>query len=154
MKYLVKFNESKKDTLWELISDSDWDNRQFRFGNDMTLSSNESTKIRDSINKLKRNVDDYSINISVSSSTIDIDIYSKDGYGDTRLQLYTKKMPDNWFFVKEYYYSIEHSKTWRQISYIDVDGNSTYESYYKCDDIEGLAKLVNDRRRWLESESR
>jgi hypothetical protein len=94
----------------------------------------------------------WDFELSSSGNQIEITITNESGIGDKRFQLIINKSPDDWFWVKEYYYiwyqGVNHG-VWRQMTYRNVDNLLTYESYYKCDSIEGLLDLVKSRREFL-----
>ena len=158
MKYLKLF-ESFDDRLWLPVDEREFSQRQSTFGPDVPPSDNDKNAIRGFFHKnwaepplYKPKYVNWDFELSSSGNQIEISITNESGIGDKRFQLIINKSPDDWFWVKEYYYiwhqGVKYS-TWRQMTYPNLDNLLTYESYYKCDSMEGLLDLVKCRREFL-----
>lgn len=149
MKYLKLF-ESFDSELWSPVEEEEFSQRQSIFGQDVKPTDGDVNQIRKFFKGYKN--PNWDFGISYSGNQIEITITNESGIGDKRFQLIINKSPDDWFWVKEYYYiwhqGVKHSH-WRQMTYPNVDNLLTYESYYKCDSIEGLLDLVKSRREFL-----
>lgn len=168
MKYLKPFRllESKQEDLWELVSVDDWTHRDSKWGSDLPIDDSDKSRIRVLINSnwaeapdFKPKYVNWSFNLSTTGNKYQIEMVPDEGYSNKKFLLLIAKTSDEWFFVKEFFYKLMNSRsgepartsnTWRQQSYKDVNGNSVYESYYKCDSIEGLLKLIKDRYNHLD----
>jgi len=152
MKYLKSFNHlnesSESEILWETITMDDFLRREEVHGKDEGLSNNDVSQIRKAIG-----YDGYDYFIS-GSSILTIEIANYDSGDDNKKFVeYVKKSPDEWFYVKEFYYFWHKGKKFngfRQDSYRPQKGSvSVYESYIKCDSIEGLIQYIKSRREYL-----
>ncbi|MEN6290744.1 MAG: hypothetical protein ABFD07_01840 [Methanobacterium sp.] len=162
MKHLKAFGklfESNQD-LWEQISGSEWASRESKWGKDVPIDDKDKQAIRELVNSnwgtKKPEYVNWDFNLSFSGGRSEIEICSDEGYGESKILLYVIKTPDEWYLVKEYFYKWHKggkTSSWRQTNYRDLEGNSVYESYYKCDSIDGLLELIKARRAWLYTKS-
>jgi hypothetical protein len=152
MKYLKSFNHlnesSENEPLWETVTMNDYLRREEVHGKDEDFDDIDKDKIRKGI---RYGGHDYSM---CGFSSIEIDITNDDnGDGCKRFVEYVKKSPDEWFYVKEFYYFWhrgEKTSSWRQAAYRpQKDSESIYESYIKCDTLEGLIQYIKSRREYL-----
>lgn len=149
MNYLKLF-ELFDSELWSLVDEGEFSQRQSTFGPDVKPTDGDVNQIRKFFKGYKN--PNWDFGISYSGNQIEITITNESGIGDKRFQLIINKSPDEWFWVKEYFYRWhqgDRHSSWRQGSYRDIEGRNVYESYYKCDDIEGLLDLVKSRREFL-----
>jgi hypothetical protein len=152
MRYLKSFNHlnesSESETLWETITMDDYLNRQEIHGEDESFSDIDKDKIRNGIR-----YDGYDYSMS-GDLRLTVEIANHDsGIGTKKLIEYIIKSPDEWFYVKEYYFfwhKGERTRFWKQGAYRPQKGSgSVYESYIKCDSLEGLIQYIKSRREYL-----
>ena len=148
LKTSLSIKENVQEQLWEFISMSDYLNRKSTHGLDLSFTEVDKSQIRKSI----RN-DGYDYSMS-GIETLEIEITNWDeGDGQKKFVECVKKSPDDWFYVKEYYYfwhKGDKFSGWRQGSYRPLeDSESFWESYIKCDTIEGLIQFIKSRREYL-----
>lgn len=155
MRYLKTFESlSNQENLFELITQEEFLERQEKHGKDIPyVYQNESEKRR-LIEFLKseyqENILDYSLS---SGQTLELELSSKDA--NKKFIEIICQSPDEWFYVKEYFYvwyKGQRFSNWRQVSYKTFeDSESVYESYFKCDSLDGLFEFIKNRRKRIET---
>ena len=150
MKHLKLFRESfGNEPTWEIVSDLDYvRNKKTK----VDWYPNEIKQVRTTLNSI-----DDGLDFSMSSSSsvvgeVEITDYTK-GTGNLKFALLPYKTDDEWFYVKEYFYEyvkgVKYS-SWRQMPYRPIKGyEKEYETYYKCDQIEGFIKFLLDRHKYI-----
>ena len=168
---LREVNENNSQTdLFELITMNDYLNRQDSHGSDIPFNArgpeksrainrfgttapgiSEETKIR---NFLKKEYDDDGLDFSVSTG-VKLELTMGNHLGDKKFVQLISQSPDEWFYVKEYFYvwyKGERHSSWRQVSYRAFeDSENVYESYFKCDSLDGLFEFIKNRKKRLET---
>jgi len=180
MEYLktYKIFESTSNDLFELITMNEYLDRQDSHGIDIPFSArgpfetgainrfgtktpgiSEETKIR---NFLKKEWGDDIMEFSISTGaklTLEFEsnlcaLIGKKAVDKKFVQLISQS-PDEWFYVKEYFYiwyKGERNSSWRQVSYRTFeDSPNVYESYFKCDSLDGLFEFIRNRRKRIET---
>lgn len=137
------------EQLWEFITQNEFLNRESVHGKDLSFDINDKSKIRSGIKN-----DGYDYSVSISDKVIEIEITNYDkSDGNKKFILCILKSPDDWFYCKEYYYywyRSEKTSVWRQQPYNpEKESEKIYESYIKCDTIEGLIEYIKSRREYL-----
>lgn len=156
MKHLKAFGKlfESVESLWEPITGYDWAQRESIWGKDLSITAQDKWTIREFVNRFYDGEPNYDFTLSSSGDKVEIEISNDKGYGDSKLLLLVAKTQDEWFLVKEYFYKWHRggkTSLWRQVDYPDINGNKVYESYYKCDTIDGLIELLKARREWVNS---
>lgn len=172
MEYLktYKIFESTSNDLFELITMDEYLNRQDSHGMDIPFSArgpeksrainrfgtttpgiSEETKIR---NFLKKEWGEDILEFSITTGMkLELEIGSN--LGDKKFVQLISQSPDEWFYIKEYFYvwyKGERHSSWRQVSYRTFeDSSNVYESYFKCDSLDGLFELIKNRRKRIET---
>jgi hypothetical protein len=151
MRYLKSFNHlnesSESETLWETITKDDYLNRQEIHGEDESFSDIDKDKIRNGIR-----YDGYDYSMS-GDLRLTVEIANHDsGNGTKKLIEYIIKSPDEWFYVKEYYFfGIKEKEPvfGKKFIFITRYYRDIYESFIKCDTLEGLIQYIKSRREYL-----
>lgn len=165
-----KLFESNNNSLFELITMDNYLNRQDSHGPDIPFNAkgpekslatkrfgtttpgiSEEHKIR---NFLKKEYGDDGLDFSVSTG-VKLELTMGNHLGDKKFVQLISQSPDEWFYVKEWFYvwyKGERHSSWRQVSYRAFeDSEDVYESYFKCDSLDGLFELIKNRRKRLET---
>ena len=158
MKHLKGFGKlfESIESLWEQITGSEWSKRESIWGKDLPITAQDKWTIREFVNRFYDGEPSYDFTLSTLGDKVEIEISNDKGYGDSKLLLLVAKTQDEWFLVKEYFYKWYRggkTSSWRQVDYRDINGNKVYESYYKCDTIDGVKELLKARREWLYNKS-
>lgn len=157
MKHLKAFGKlfESIESLWEQITDSEWSNRESVWGKDVQISDSDKRTIREFVNSnwgtKKPEWVNWDFNLSFSDKVMEIEI-KNNSINTNFLLLLIVKTGDDWYLVKEWFYiwyKVGSRFSFRRVSYQDTKGNSVYESYYKCDTIDGVKELLKARREWL-----
>lgn len=144
--------------LYEQISESDFSSRQDKHS-DEPISQNDLLRIRNFVSEIKDKQGDgfgwdLEMNTKNGGRNLEFNITDYDrGTGHKRFIQSVYKTEDEWFYVKEYYYfwyKSERFSGWRQKEYKTFkDSQKVYESYFKCDTIDGLFEFLNDRLSYI-----
>ena len=151
-----RFDESNTEKLFEEIDQLTFSKRKDNHGEDIEWSKKVEEEL---ISKVGSKLDISKIETGLITRGVTvIDIYItnfRNGSGDKRFQLYTIQSPDEWFYVKEKYLEwtpdnistgrnmIRHRAHWSPKSY---GYPIRFDTYYKCDTMDGLVDLINDAR--------
>lgn len=157
MKHLKAFGKlfESIESLWEQITGSEWSKRESIWGKDVQISDSDKRIIREFVNSnwgtKKPEWVNWDFNFSFSDKVLEIEI-KNNSINDRKLVLLIVKTGDDWYLAKEWFYRWHKGASrfsFRQVNYQDTKGNSVYESYYKCDTIDGVKELLKARREWL-----
>ena len=155
MKHLRAFKLFESNSnLWQPITGEEWSQRESIWGKDVPIDEKDKQAIRHFVNTFYKEPN-WDFSLSSLGDKIEIDICNQ-SKSDFKLLLLVTKTPDEWYLVKEYFYRWHKGgkfSSWRQATYKDLEGRSVYESYYKCDTIDGLIELLKARREWLYTKS-
>jgi hypothetical protein len=148
LKTSLSIKENVQEQLWEFITQDEFLNRESIHGKDLPFDTSDKMKIKKGTNY---DGSDYEVG---GSQTLEVEITNYDnGKGDKRFIEYIKKSPDEWFYLKEFYYEWYHGEkysSWRQVPYRpQQDSERVYESWIKCDTLEGLIQFIKSRREYL-----
>jgi hypothetical protein len=153
MKHLRAFKLFESiESLWEPITGDDWAQRMSTWVKDLPIDEKDKNVIREFVNRFYDGEPNYDFSLHSTGRKVEIEISNDKGYGDSKLLLLVAKTEDEWFLVKEYFYKWHKggkTSSWRQVDYLDTNGNKVYESYYKCDTIDGLIELLKARIEWV-----
>ena len=109
--------------------------------NDLEFTTSDKLKIRSMVDV------GFSYFLDTSNKSVRIKM-SKNGK-ELRENIY--KSDDEWFFVVESYRLLDRNIQ-RQVRYApQIESELVYESYYKCDQIDGLIEFLNSRRDYFNS---
>jgi hypothetical protein len=142
-------NESVSEKLFEEIERETFEKREYTHGNNIDWTKSVEDEL---ISKVGG---EFRLDLtSVGPKVRDLYITNfKDGEGDKRFQLIITQSPDDWFYVEEKYFEWHKGvrfSSWRQQAYRnDMKSAFRYESFFKCDTIDGLVECINNSRERL-----
>ncbi len=149
----LKLFESNNSELFELITSDEFLEREDKHGKDIPYVYQNDNEKEMIVNFLKDEYGEFTWDYSLSSGqTLELVIGSKSG-GKKFIEIILQS-PDEWFYVKEYFYVWNKGSkysSWRQQAYKTFqDSEFVYESYFRCDSLEGLFEFIKNRKMRIE----
>ncbi len=149
MKHLKLFESFSDGASWEITSEATYLKEKKE---KIDWHPTEIKQVRTALNSIDDGLDFSMSSNSTSIREVEIEDYSK-GTGNLKFTLIPYKTDDEWIYVKEYFYEYvkgEKYSSWRQMPYRPIKGyERVYETYYKCDQIEGFIKFLLDRHKYI-----